>query len=78
MLKAAKNTDSFYNATVYTKQRKTIWLLQKTRVLPRFLKNFFDINNSRRRVYTKTNVNYWAEQNIVIYQWRADQQISFL
>ena len=35
------------------KQRKTIWLLQKTRVLLR-LKNFLDINNSGHRVYTKT------------------------
>jgi hypothetical protein len=36
------------------KQRKTIWLLQETRVLLRFLKNILDINNSGHRVYTKT------------------------
>ena len=29
-------------------------ILQKTRVLPRFLKNFLDINNSGHGVYTKT------------------------
>jgi hypothetical protein len=34
-------------------KENNIWLLQKTRVLLRFLSNFLDLNNSGHRVYTK-------------------------